>query len=491
MPGPALPLPLAGRAARPWAALPLPLALPLTAGRVGLPGIGELASGLLELRRRPGQVAVRGDLALGPRQGLAQPVQRALGAGRVALGKALRRVMQGGRRGSVRTGCRGLLLGELTGQVRALLGCHLIELFSESIEVFLCLLRVAVLVGVGFAGRRPREGAAQRRHGRRALFGGRVDLRSDARLDRSQLGEIDIELVRAVAQLTGQVTQVLGQARPRVLGVRALGFELLGKLVESFGLLVRRLAHLALLGDRGVLGVRDEQDRGQEERRDRGGDGRLAGEPGSEQVRRGAAQGGNGIGTLAADETVGLGGLIDGSRVHDESAVGLLRFGGRPGRGREPDRQLERARDAIAELRFHVDRECRLAKRRSGADHRNQQGHGADDRDGGPGDRRPLEGYEPGNGPEDEFCDQDGRQREPRAANDPADPEASPVRGETGADREQGGIQRAVDDPPRIDRDVRDLGGARTGGASTGVRSSRDRSLGFAPSQAWPPAAGR
>ena len=77
----------------------------------------------------------------------------------------------------------------------------------------------------------------------------RVDLGADGGLDGAEPSEVDVELVGAVAQLAGEVAQLLGQPRPRVLGVGALRLEFVGEVVEPLGLLVRRLADLALLGD--------------------------------------------------------------------------------------------------------------------------------------------------------------------------------------------------------------------------------------------------
>jgi hypothetical protein len=143
-----------------------------------------------------------------------------------------------------------------------------------------------------------------------------------------------------VAQLAGEVARP-GPARPLILGVGALRLELFGEVVEPLGLLVRGLADLSLLGDRHVLRVRDEQHGRKQERGDDRRHCRLAREPRSEQVQRRAPKGRDGIGTLAADEAVGLGGLVDGAigrrRIGLDEAVGR-----RAGRRREADRELER-----------------------------------------------------------------------------------------------------------------------------------------------------
>ena len=310
--------------------------------------------------------------------------------------------MEGRRCRPVRPGCRGLLLGELPGEGRALLGRHLVELLAELVEVLLGLLGIAALVRVGLAGRGPGQRTAERGHRRGPLLRRRVDLGAHRGLDRSEAGQVHVELVRPVAQLTGEVAQVLGQSRARILGVGALRLELVGEVVEALGLLVRGLADLSLLGDRRVLRVRDEQHGRKQERGDDRRDRRLAREPRPEQVLRRAPKGRNGIGTLAPDEAVGLGGLVDWAI--GRHGIGLDEaFGRRAGRRREADRELERAGDAVAQPTLGVECERGLTQRRTGADDGDEPAHRADDRDGRSGDRRPFDGHEPRDGPQHEL----------------------------------------------------------------------------------------
>ena len=253
-------------------ACPCPCPVPVP-GRVGPPRVGQLAPRFLESRRRTRQVAVGRHLPLGAGQRLTEAIERALGALRVALGQALGRVVERRRGRPVRAGRGGLLFGQLSRQVRALFGGHLVELLSELVEVLLGLLGIAVLVRVGLAGGRSRERAAERGHGRGPLLRRRVDLSANGSLDGAQSSEVDVQLIGSIAQLAGEVAQVLRQPGPRVLGVGTLRLEFAGEVVEPLGLLVRRFADLSLLCDRRVLRVRYEQDRREQEcgddRRDR------------------------------------------------------------------------------------------------------------------------------------------------------------------------------------------------------------------------------
>ena len=77
------------------AALPALARLAALAGLPGLAGVREVAPAVLELVGRARQVAVRGDGIARIAERLGQPVEGLLGAGRVALGEALRRVLEG------------------------------------------------------------------------------------------------------------------------------------------------------------------------------------------------------------------------------------------------------------------------------------------------------------------------------------------------------------------------------------------------------------
>ena len=92
--GARLALPLA-RLALPLARLAL-LAL-LAGGRIALAaGIGETSPRVLELRRGPAQVAVRGHAVLGPAKGVAEPPERIRGGRGVAARQGVRCVAEGG-----------------------------------------------------------------------------------------------------------------------------------------------------------------------------------------------------------------------------------------------------------------------------------------------------------------------------------------------------------------------------------------------------------
>ena len=97
----------------------------------------------------------------GAGQSLAEAIERRLRASSVALSQALRGLAQGRARRTVGLRGRGFHLGELAGEVLLLLRRHLVELVGQVLEVVARLVGVAVLVGVGFAGRGVRQGATQ------------------------------------------------------------------------------------------------------------------------------------------------------------------------------------------------------------------------------------------------------------------------------------------------------------------------------------------
>ncbi len=87
------------RLALPLARLALPLArlALLAGGRIALAaGIGETSPRVLELRRGPAQVAVRGHAVLGPAKGVAEPPERIRGGRGVAARQGVRCVAEGG-----------------------------------------------------------------------------------------------------------------------------------------------------------------------------------------------------------------------------------------------------------------------------------------------------------------------------------------------------------------------------------------------------------
>ena len=111
-----------GTALRARALLALPL-LPV-ALLAGLPllaaGVGELTSRILQTGGRGREVTVHLDPGAGAGQGLAQPVERGLGARAVTLREAGDRVAKRLTRGPVRLVGLSLELGELPRQLVAL-----------------------------------------------------------------------------------------------------------------------------------------------------------------------------------------------------------------------------------------------------------------------------------------------------------------------------------------------------------------------------------
>ena len=296
-----------------------------------------------------------------------EPPQRGPCAGGVALGEALGGVAERGRGSAIGTGRGRLHLGQLLRQRLALLRGHALELVGELLEILLRLLRVAVAVGGLVAGRRPRQRAGQRGHRRGPLLGRRIDPGADLALDGAQLAQVGGEVAGSLAQLAGELAQLLGQLASRILGLVALRLEVAGQFLEPLGLAVGCLADVALLGDDGILRVRERQDRHEQEdggdRRDGGGARPAGPEEGRDRPERGER-----IASLAADEPIGLGqrrsmrsGLVIERRP---SSAGGTR------RRREGDGELEGARDPVAQAALDVDRQRGLAERRPGPDDR-------------------------------------------------------------------------------------------------------------------------
>jgi hypothetical protein len=138
------------------ALLPLALALlPLTLALLPLAGVGKFALDVLQRCGCPGQIAVGRDPLAGTLERFAEPTECLLRARRVALGEALGRVAQRGRRCPVRLRGRGAHLCELPGEIAELRLGHSVELVAELLEVLTGRLRIAIRVRVGLAGRRP------------------------------------------------------------------------------------------------------------------------------------------------------------------------------------------------------------------------------------------------------------------------------------------------------------------------------------------------
>ena len=145
-----------GAAARAGAALPLALLLTLPLLTLALlAGIGEVATRVLEPRRRLRQVAVRRDVLLRAVHRVAEPIECGAGTFRIALGEALGSGPERGGRGTVRCLRGRLHLGELLSQLATFRFTHRVELVAELVEVLARLLRIAVSVRVRVPRRRP------------------------------------------------------------------------------------------------------------------------------------------------------------------------------------------------------------------------------------------------------------------------------------------------------------------------------------------------
>ena len=315
------------------------------------------------------------------------------------------------------------------GELLLLLGRHLVDLVARaSFEVLLGLLRVAVRVGLGLAGRGPRQAAAERRQRRGALLVRRVELGAHA-------ASIEPSLARLASSSSGfRAAAGRGRAAPWRAGFadrrrRRPFLELLGQLVEALGLGLRLLADLRAWAIDRVLRVRDEHDRARAaSTRHEGHDRGPAREARPEQVRgrarsaaRGRAAGGGRSGRL--------GGLVDRRRPSPAIVVRGPSVGAGRRRGRERDGERQRARGAVAEPPSGSTAIAVSPRDGRALDDRDEQGERADDRDA----RQPTagadsSGQEPGEGPEDELGDEHRGEHDPGAAHDAPQPQAPPVR---------------------------------------------------------------
>ena len=91
------------------------------------------------------------------------------------------------------------------------------------------------------------------------MFIGGIDLGANFGLDRSEAGQVRVEVTRPLTQLTREVTQLLGQPRPWILGIASLVGQVFGDPIDPLRLSFRRLADLLLLRDHGILWVREER----------------------------------------------------------------------------------------------------------------------------------------------------------------------------------------------------------------------------------------
>jgi hypothetical protein len=163
-----------------------------------LTGLGQVASGVLQLRRGPREVSIDVDILAGVLEGLAEPIERLASRLGVALGDALCRVAESGPGCAVRLARGRLHAGERLGDLASLGLGHLVELVTELLQVVGGLLRVAILVGILVPGGRPRQRAVERRERGRPLFVRRVQLGADVRLDRRDAGEVQLQVVGPV-----------------------------------------------------------------------------------------------------------------------------------------------------------------------------------------------------------------------------------------------------------------------------------------------------
>ena len=284
----------------------LALALLALSGRAA--GVREVAASVLEPRRGAGQVAVRGDLLLRSGERLAQAVQRGLRALGVALGQALGCVAKGRslpRRWPARRSPASRRAGAPSSAFSAS-SCSS-SLSPRSLRSSCAFFGSPSLLASGLpVAARDRARLSEVSDAARCSLAGSIWARTSLSTA-PEASQVDIEVAGLVAQLPGEVTQLLGEPGPWVLGVRALRVELLGELVEALRLPLGGRLHLALLGDDRVLRVRDEQDRDQQQA---AATSATAGRCESRGLNRsgGAARSGRErVGALAADEAVGLG----------------------------------------------------------------------------------------------------------------------------------------------------------------------------------------
>jgi hypothetical protein len=235
--------------------------LPLLTRLTLLAGIREIPSCVLELRGRRRQVAVAVNRLVRVLEGLTEAIQRLLGSRGIALGDALDRIperlpgsaacLAGGR----------LLFGQGRRHLATLLLCHAIKLLAETLEVLGRDFRVTVLVCVRLAGGGAGERPADRCERGCPLLVGWIELRPDALFDAAEAGQVELQVLGLGAELGSQVAQLLCQACPRIVRVRALGFEVLCDLVDAIRLVASLIANGLRPGDRGILGVREEDQR--------------------------------------------------------------------------------------------------------------------------------------------------------------------------------------------------------------------------------------
>ena len=288
------------------ALLPVALLARLAGLAARLAGVREVPTRVLEVRGGGREVPVDLDAVLRGVEGLAQPLERRLRTRRVALGHARHRVAERLPRGPIGLVRLALELGEIPCRGVALLLGHRIELVAQVLQVVLGLLGVAARVRLRIARGGARQRPCERRQRGRPLLVRGVQLGTHLVLDRAELGQVHVEVVRVRPQPFRELAQLLGQARPRVVGVDALGPEVLRDVVDALRLPLRLLAHLPVQRDHRVLRVwqqhrRDEEQAG--DQRDQRGPDREAR---AEQPGLDGPEAADGVAALAPHEA-GLG----------------------------------------------------------------------------------------------------------------------------------------------------------------------------------------
>jgi hypothetical protein len=194
-----LPLPLA---LLPLALAPTLLSLLALLALSGLAGICEVAPRFLKTVRGTGEVAIDVDVVLRALQRLAEPVQCLPGGVSVALGEVLGGLAERGAGRATCLVCHRLEAREVRGKLAALGVRHLIEALADVSQVLGRRLRVAALVRVLPAGRRTGQRPAQRGQRGGPLLVRRVELRANVGLGARHAGEIGLEIVRVLPELT-------------------------------------------------------------------------------------------------------------------------------------------------------------------------------------------------------------------------------------------------------------------------------------------------
>jgi hypothetical protein len=280
------------------------------------------------------------------------------------------------------------------------------------------------------------------------LFVRGIELGTDVRLDAGDLGQVELEILRTLPKLASELAQFLGKTGSRIIRILALRFELLGDLVDPLRLLLRLLANGLGPGDCGILGVREQNERHEEEGCDDSRNGWVAGQSRPEEVRGGEPESVGCIRTLATHEAFCLLSVVQQGLVIDR----VDRLVHWACSGWNGSCEGEGARDSITELSLRVDRDRRLTETRSGTSRDGDEGHQADHRNRNGERRQKLDGKQSGHREEADFRHGHRRCDEPRSPHDSTQPQAATVRTEIGSDGLKRGVQGAGEKGPRIYR---------------------------------------